>query len=550
MDNVLAVAAPRQVPLWDRLPREIRMMVFGFLGSKNLFDNARWSLFTYKDNGDEDFINPQSIATSADPDRYATFASVSREWQGYFEEITFQALVLSPDRVNRLESLVSFCPRRLSVLRYIHLRIDLSEYDCRTCDKAETRSERTTNNQKFTSSIVRLFDIMKHWPAIQGQGIRLELSAHSPSDYEHRFKRLEYHRHNECYGHHAQPDRLQWLYELEDMRHGWVPRKVDVQQIVPRAAPIGASMRVFGSGLSLEMDSLDLPSVPRVDTFAIRRQSRRAIKAIGGLNIILEALPNLIRFSYETWHGINRQNCLRRDRELKALMGCVLAHENLESVWIFKNFENQTSHNYNQKRGVMPRSDPSLGQFLAESSRNIEFLRLSFVTDAMDFFQAFWLSQPALPPPSEMRWHKLVLLVMTCGDLREDGRPETVIETAARAAMNMPKLTMMSIWNCGKGHGAFMEYARCWEDRITPSLTIGSTWDHELSHESRTLWQQVADLHQCRSFEFQHMKLKAKRMTCYTSLANPYRQRQMYIPDVGGLSSRMEMNFEERVKWR
>lgn len=73
------------------------------------------------------------------PGRIATYATVSLEWQGFFERITFRRLTLDFPALEFFAGAVSGEKHihRLNYIRHIWLRIKLLDYTCLTCSEAE-----------------------------------------------------------------------------------------------------------------------------------------------------------------------------------------------------------------------------------------------------------------------------------------------------------------------------------------------------------------------------------------------------------------------------
>ncbi|KAK7959388.1 uncharacterized protein PG986_004242 [Apiospora aurea] len=157
--------------LWEALSPEIKLQIFGHLASQNLSENAAGL-------------------------RVAALATVNKEWQKYFESITFQSLTLEQYHVAQLETMVSPHPLRVESVRHIHLRLELPRYFDAEADKPETETEVKANDTIFNEATRKLFSIMSRWPANPDQECVFEISAHSPSDLQARFERMQYYANN------------------------------------------------------------------------------------------------------------------------------------------------------------------------------------------------------------------------------------------------------------------------------------------------------------------------------------------------------------------
>lgn len=87
----------------------------------------------------------------------------------------------------------------------------------------------------------------------------------------------------------------------------------------------------------------------------------------------------------------------------------------------------------------------AVSKALAEASLSLEHLSASFTVDAKYFFRA---------PQSTWTWNKLATLVLTSGLLTPSHSSTEIndmLQAAAAAAMSMPALTAMELWNGGRG---------------------------------------------------------------------------------------------------
>ncbi|OTA67887.1 hypothetical protein K449DRAFT_461852 [Hypoxylon sp. EC38] len=93
---------------------------------------------------------------------------------------------------------------------------------------------------------------------------------------------------------------------------------------------------------------------------------------------------------------------------------------------------------------------PSLGVSLANESRSLEHLSLSYATDAKLFFQDFWPGKLPEGSLAHKKWPVLKSLALTSVLLHPES-PKSVIDdllqAAANAASRMPSLQLLEIWN-------------------------------------------------------------------------------------------------------
>ncbi|KAK0726068.1 hypothetical protein B0H67DRAFT_642399 [Lasiosphaeris hirsuta] len=251
---------------WHTLPAKLRQMILKFLTPTYL-----------------------EMFRSEDPYVRAGYARVCREWQWFFEPVTFRRLLLDQDRTSDLDKFTSRVIQRRSYVKQIHLRIRLADYDC--------------------TVITGLLIVLSKWPKREGdpktpmsaRGIYLDLSIFSPGDYQHGFRDFR-----------LQPDYPIWFnwdayadldldFPVErertaqlqaelfhDPSHGW-------ENGHQGPVALGARKRVT-EPLTLHGT---LPVVNLTTAFAIRRQSTRAIK-INSVKKLLTAFPNLHHFTHFT----------------------------------------------------------------------------------------------------------------------------------------------------------------------------------------------------------------------------------------------------------
>ena len=127
----------------------------------------------------------------------------------------------------------------------------------------------------------------------------------------------------------------------------------------------------------------------------------------------------------------------------------------------------------------------AVGQALAVASLNLEYLSASFIVDAWHFLQAY---KPAWV------WKKLATLVLTSRSLvpMEDcSKIDDLLELAAVAAMAMPELNTLELWNGAKGLACVFRYQASTTSRPA-MLTWRGSWDLSLNPRVVRTWEAVA----------------------------------------------------------
>lgn len=130
----------------------------------------------------------------------------------------------------------------------------------------------------------------------------------------------------------------------------------------------------------------------------------------------------------------------------------------------------------------VPTSD--LGRAVATASLKLERLSASFIVDASHFFHA---RQPS------WKWPNLTSLALTSQLLTPDESPDEAVrmlQAAADAAMKMPSLETMEIWNGGRGLAMLFRYH---SPRGGPSvITWRGTWEFARRPPVVRAWERVA----------------------------------------------------------
>lgn len=132
--------------------------------------------------------------------------------------------------------------------------------------------------------------------------------------------------------------------------------------------------------------------------------------------------------------------------------------------------------------------NPAVSRKLARSSLELATLSASFMVDASYFFEA---TNPS------WRWESLTNLALTSRVLAHDLDIATtaniteMLRDAATAALRMPKLRMMEIWNGREGLAMVFRYQKG-RDRQAATITVRGTFELALVPEVKKAWNAVA----------------------------------------------------------
>lgn len=225
------------------------------------------------------------VATStAAASRSASLTTPSSVENGasFFEKKTFRRLTITQKCLEAFKRL----GLRALFIKHLWFRIQLAEYHCLKCRRAEIHREECANAQTVQRAIEKLFHRLVLQKTIAGVSLTeqgkatLELSIHSPSDCIHHFQ-------------HCQFGSVAAKPSWDDPGHGFVGGLLKAPQMGPVMRLCGFKPIYIGS-------LKQLPTVSHITELIIRRQTRRRL-APESLRRILRALPSLHTLAIETW---------------------------------------------------------------------------------------------------------------------------------------------------------------------------------------------------------------------------------------------------------
>ncbi|CAG9994660.1 unnamed protein product [Clonostachys byssicola] len=273
---------------WQKLPQEIRLQILEEIAARDGHRNL------------------------------PRLARVCREWQYFFEGRLYKHVVLDQNILRTFESTVTTNRTKLAAVEAVIFRIKLPEYQFPQC---------LLNNIAFTDQVIELLGMLSRWHLIKKKGISLGLAVFSPSDNEHRFFFCE---EEEDYPFRFEGDlqRSPNLLEYYD-RNIWKSTRhiCPSEEHYDQANKREEKARVCGYPLSLDDGDPeftivpDLPSVPIVEHFFIRRQGFRIIGVYAVTHIVLMSLTNLTSFRYERRAGLDPlAESHHRDKQAEGLI--------------------------------------------------------------------------------------------------------------------------------------------------------------------------------------------------------------------------------------
>ncbi|RJE24170.1 hypothetical protein PHISCL_03489 [Aspergillus sclerotialis] len=393
----------------------------------------------------------------------ASFATVSREWQTIIERHNFARIKLTPSRLINFDVMIH---RNRALVRYIWLCIEFEEYDCDLC--VPQLEMMGISNQDDTLTFIAILDLFSTLSTWEPNGnLLLDISVYSPSDSEYWFKYLTFEpdiASDECDLDQCLEQSI--LNKLDDHQHGWVAGS---QYSVP---PGSAIHKVFFEIMSEELfgDKQEdqwlelLPLVPVVTGVLLRQQSRRRWKPTT-LALMFVRLPSLKEIYYEPWMEWHDDYQTWTDQSYTSLFKSLASRE-LQKLVVFENFNQQ-----------YPLSDDMFGcpssripnsyviRAVANASLNLEHLSASFIVDSSYFFDN---CEPS------WKWSRLVSLTLTSRLLTPHESTievDNMLREAASAAIKMPKLEILEIWNRQEGLApAVITWRGTWEFVLQPAV--------------------------------------------------------------------------------
>ncbi|KAF7546571.1 hypothetical protein G7046_g9263 [Stylonectria norvegica] len=461
----------------------------------------------------------------------AGFAAVSREWQEVIEQHNFGRITLTPSCLADFNTMTY---RNRHRVNYLWLCLELKRYD-----QYSFFGIRKVDNDLIVNSIQSLFSILSKWDWEPNGKLVLDIGVHSPSDTEGRFANqtiLPDLPPEACsYDELALPRAAvrapkRWeigplfdelLYNPPDhirkleKKYTKIERKLrpapdfDVEALSPDEFLDYLDDRwALEEKLGDQLDRVDrlidakerqwderraksdeaeipllqpLPLVPVVTGVLLRQQTRRRWPE-HELTHLFSRLPRLEEIYFEPWRewstsetnnwDIHHQN-LVEDLGLSASF-------KLKKLVLFENFSLRFA---SLMKGDLIRT-PSLkiSEELAYLSHGLESLSASFLTDAYYFFKAC--------DPLETWWHTLTSLTLTSQLMWPGASRNNVtelLEAAAGAAMRMPKLKTMEIWNGRKGLAVLFKY-----QSQPPMLTWRGTFRFTMPSSVIEAWEKVS----------------------------------------------------------
>ncbi|KAK0705483.1 hypothetical protein B0H67DRAFT_649809 [Lasiosphaeris hirsuta] len=469
---------------WGSLPRELHLRI--------------WEAMLDDQDPPLQGIQGRPFRHGPEYPKAALLAAVSKSWQAFFETHNFRRLILvtSPHRscVYKFSKYTSRVPRRRLMVEQILLRIELGEH-CRPLDPdADPRgSDGLTEQTKFLlREIMHLLQVLCFWDLPAGDGPTMEIDLrYVAGEGPHSLLRFK------C------------LSNNGGLRPA---RERTCSPAFLMAAQIGQGIPLLDEP---ELKTAEFPNAPVVKGLLMRSHTYSAVGPLA-IGALIRSLPGLENIEIEVACGIKTYG--REPKQIQVSMQAlqVSGSAGLKRLSVFENWS--LGHYLSTAKSIeFERAEREAGEWLARASRSLEHLSAAFVADAEDFFRDFLPGAVprAVPGNGEATsdlWPHLESLALTAWVLRPPPwgdasatKAAGMLQAAARAALEMPRLRTMEIWNASTRNSACVfRYRRRGgpggnDPTITMSSPDGSEWCHEfLQPQVIEAWDKVAQRHSGR----------------------------------------------------
>lgn len=426
----------------------------------------------------------------------ASYASVCRAWNRFFEPYIFRRLKLSANRIREFEDFIT--EHRRPFVQSIWFRFE--RYIEPPKAYSRIAFQHLVDVNQYPNAVSQLFQSLSQWKERdEGQpGITLELSAFSAIDPDFSFQDFV-------------PE------GLEDVD---ITKDFDVLKTIYDSFPLTYAYKRTYKEKSRQNelkhcyyppDMDDLPGVPfptvnLITTLTVRRQMHSNFFATY-LHHIVRALPMLECLTYEpsTLSFISGNFDYSPDTHYMESMDntIFLLPSSIRHFQVF--LDDISLYDFTQRVPEYYGPDiavygPHIAREVLDCSRSkeIETLSMSFIIDAYDFFADFQIPE-ITQPPDMLTWTKLTSLVLTSSRITLGDAPTKLLLAGARAAQYMPRLEVMELYNVDPEGGGIFTYIH---DKEGSHIYWKSIWKWEFPPEVITEWRTAAATHGTYCFDY------------------------------------------------
>ncbi|CAI0650935.1 unnamed protein product [Colletotrichum noveboracense] len=395
---------------------------------------------------------------------------------------------------------MAFLLRNRSLIRYIWFRVELESYHCCKCplevdengndEDVDVFGEDPADDNLIVYAFQSLAAALSTWEP--RSHLVLDISVSSPSDALHCFKYLSF-----CPDTHLgecssllqrSGDDQQGITTIHDPPHGWVAGR---QTAAPHERSIYNSFDEIMSQASFLDEEQEIrwwrsmPLMPAVTAVLLRQQTRRQWWPATLANM-LTRFPNMTKLCYEPWREWSQSQQL--NDQLTQQFIDSLHKTKLSKLTIFENFNEAYTVSFPSCPAIRVPS-PVVSHKLASASVQLTELSASFKVNASCFF---WASKRY-----SLEWRNLTRLALTARALTGDEDFEDIssmLRNAAGAALKMPKLETMELWNGRQGVAMLFRYQKA-RDGQSAVITVRGTLELALGSAVTEAWEAVALRH-------------------------------------------------------
>ncbi|KAM7189627.1 hypothetical protein V8F20_010061 [Naviculisporaceae sp. PSN 640] len=448
---------------WASLPRELQLQIFEHI--------------THQDG--------------CPPRHLAPLTSVCKDWQEQLEPAIFGEMRLLEGDIKRFGQIIARSPERRQMVRKICLGIDVAP-TARTHRCQDLRIHKCCRHgdspppgpqQRYWAQLDSLIQLLSTWTVkskSKSCGIELDITIFSSESRKQGYNRLRCRRittnsYVQGTNSYIGETNLSWYDKLPVFLGDDVEEKM-----------------LYGLAVEVPAHSSSEPylPVPIVRKLVLRRETRTQWKA-NGIIRLLQHFPLLEEMHYEPWREYRRAHERRTGQERFWLWKSFIENKSLKSlkrVVLFEDFlDNHHSTLEYESRSLRPNNSAAVA---CGSLRLVE-LSASYMVDAMHFFQA------RHPTWDWLRLEKLALTAQALSEGSHDDPEEAncMLREAAAAAMRMPRLQTLEIWNGRKGLAGAFQYHYQLRGCEPPLATVTwrGTWDLYLARETIQSWRAVAE---------------------------------------------------------
>ncbi|KAI0096622.1 hypothetical protein GGR51DRAFT_568293 [Nemania sp. FL0031] len=530
--------------------------------------------------------------------RSSSYATVSKEWQSFFEKRHFGRLVLHQSCIPEFDTIVRH--QRRDIVRHIWLRIQVAPYENNDSFDLVKRMVflRERDDETITTAIRYMLYVLSSWPE-KSKGPILELSIHSPYNLKYFPSSYGYHLDFDFYTHatneNCTDEEFRATIPQQREKHrkianSYYLREHDyLPQELSKAESMGMDIDTLGiehvqfTGLDIKLLGEGFRSAPVVRGLLIRRQYFTFFSG-QVLSAIFESLPKVESLRLEPWYPGSEYHP-DRGHEIVFMLGLAKKPTSFKTLSVFQ------SHNPGIRRPI--ESTINLGLALADETSLLEHVSISFLIDSEHFFNDFkprnpsdpwntsrssvrgWLISQLSPerrqrlmkkrldetssmfghllceelkaehgstliPSYRPSWPHLKSLALTSGTLDcGSSAIAALLLVAAWAAMEMPQLQTMEIWNAYRGNGCIFRYSRTGSNG-GPKITLISSWGFSLTPQVVNNWNHVACKHADREVVIEELMMRGEEITSHATVIDHLELRQLVCHQI----SLCEMRYE------